>query len=71
MRPSSQLVTLGPMSDPAICPRCELPVGAYEPFVWQMPNGSLVDCGAVPYGSDAEATLDAEGKRLRRECASA
>jgi len=53
---------------PVTCPQCEIPIGVYEPFVWQMPDGSTIECEAVPRDTDIEKALDTHGARLHRAC---
>jgi hypothetical protein len=56
------------MFRPPDCPRCELPIGVYEPFAWQMPDGSSIDSRSVPLGTEVEEALDDRGTRVHREC---
>jgi len=52
-----------------LCPHCEVPVGAYEPFVWRMPDGSMIGGEKVPRYTDFAQSLDDRGERLHRSCA--
>ena len=52
-----------------LCPHCEIPIGAYEPFVWRMPDGSTIGSEKVPRNTDIAKALDDRGERLHRSCA--